>query len=155
MPRFATPVTSAAALAAGGAIAAIVPGATTAFRLRRITGGTVAGTSAVSDQQLLIGINRATARGTQTTTLTPGKLDPRSTGPGITGVDTAWSVQPTLAAQDLWTIPLNAKSGFDFPWEVIEEMFSDVGTANPLVLVNRTNALPTATSYAITIEHEE
>lgn len=155
MARYSTPVTSAAALAANTAFASVVPSATQAFKIRRVVIGTIAGTSAVADQQLLIGVNRGTARGTATTTLTPGKIDPRTAAAAITGVDTVWSAAPTLAAQDLFTVPINAKSGADLPWELIEELWSDLGTANPIVFVNRVNALPTGVSYNITIEHEE
>jgi hypothetical protein len=153
--RYNTPVTSAAALAVDTAFASVVPAAAVAFKIRRVIIGTVAGTAAVNDQQLLFGVNRGTARGTATTTLTPGKLDPRSAAAAITGIDTVWSAAPTLASQDLLRVPFNAKSGVDLPWELLEELWSDVGTANPLVFVNRANALPASTSYVLTIEHEE
>lgn len=155
MARFVTPVTSATALAVDTAFASVVPAAAIACRIRRILVGTVAGTSSVADQQLVFGVNRGSARGTASSTLTPGKLDPRSPAAGITGLDVAWSVAPTLAAQDLFRVPFNAKSGVDLPWELLEELFTDVGTANPLVFVNRNNALPASTSYVLSIEHEE
>lgn len=155
MARYSTIVQSTAALAVDTAFAAIVPAAAVGFRIRRVIIGTVAGTSSVADQQLVFGINRATARGTATTTATPGKLDPRSSPVTITGVDTAWSAAPTLSTPDLVRIPFNAKSGVDLPWEMLEELWSDVGTANPLVFVNRVNALPASTAYVLTLEHEE
>jgi hypothetical protein len=153
--RYSTVVTSATALAVNTAFASVVPAAAVAFRLRRIIIGCAGGTTAVADQQVVFGINRGTARGTATTTLAPGVMDPRMSPTAITGVDTVWSVAPTLATNDLIRVPFNAKSSADLPWEMLEELISDVGTANPLVLVNRQNALPASTSYVVTIEHEE
>ena len=154
MARYSTPLVSAAALAVNTAFAGLVGAAASNARLRRIILGTVAGTGAVSDMQLVVGINRATARGTATA-LTPGRIDPNSSAPTITGVDSAYTVQPTLAAQDLVMIPFNAKSGVDLPWEAMEELWAGNVATAPLVFVNRVNALPAGTSYVLTIEHEE
>jgi hypothetical protein len=155
MARYSAFVKSTAALAVDTAFASIVPAAAIAFKLRRVTLGVVAGTSAPTSQQLTIGINRGTARGTVTTTVTGQKLDPRSGASGITGMDTVWSVAPTLAAADLFRVSLNSQSGTDLPWEALEEFFSDVGTANGLVFVNRDNALPASHSYTLAVEWEE
>lgn len=155
MARYSAVVTSATGLAVDTALGALVPAAAVAFKLRRLTVGVVAGTGAPTSQQLVIGVNRGSARGTQTTTVTGQKLDPRSAASGITGLDTVWSVAPTLAAADMWRIPFNSQSGGDLPWEFTEELFSDVGTANPIVFVNRGNALPASHSYVLTAEWEE
>lgn len=155
MARYVTPVTSAAALTADTAFAGVVGTSTVACRIRRIILGSVGGTGAVNDQQMVVGVNRATARGTAGSTLTPGKMDDRSAAAGITGIDTAYSSGPTLAAQDLIRIPWNLKSGVDLPWEQIEELWVPNNTATPVVFVNRTNAVPASTSIVITIEHEE
>lgn len=154
MARFITPVTSAAALAVDTAFAAVVSTNVRA-RIRRIIIGTVAGTSSVADQQLVVGVNRASARGTATTTLTPGKLDDGTAAAAITGIDTVWSGAPTLAAQDLFRVPFNAKSGVDLPFELLEELWVPAAVATPIVLVNRNNALPASTSYVVSIETEE
>lgn len=154
MARYITPVTSAAALAADTAFASIVS-TNVRYRIRRVIVGTIAGTSSVPDQQLVIGVNRASARGTASTTLTPGKLDDGTAAAGITGIDTAWSVAPTLAAQDLFRVPFNSKSGVDLPFELLEELWGPAAVATPIVLINRTNALPAATSLVVSIEHEE
>lgn len=153
MARYITPVTSATALAVDTAFLAVTSSAVR-YRLRRIIIGTVAGTSAVADQQLVFGINRASAAGTTSTTLTPGKLDDGSAAAGVV-IASAWSVAPTLAAQDLARVPFNAKSGVDLPWEMLEELWGPGASATPLVFVNRNNALPASTSYVITVEHEE
>jgi hypothetical protein len=155
MARYITPVTSSTALAVDTAFAGVIAGATTAVRqrIRRVIIGTVAGTSAVADQQLVVAANRATAQGTNTK-ITPGQLDDGS-GPSVSSIISAWSVQPTLAAQDLFRVPFNAKSGVDLPFELIEELWVPTAVATPIVFVNRSNALPASTSYVITIETEE
>jgi hypothetical protein len=102
-----------------------------------------------------VGINRGTARGTASTTATPQQLDPRSPASAITGLDTAWSVAPTLASADQFVVSFNTQSGVDLPWELLEEFVSATGTANPIVFVNRTNALPASHSFTISVEHEE
>jgi len=52
-------------------------------------------------------------------------------------------------------VSFNSQSGVDLPWEAMEELLTDVGTANPLVFVNRDNALPSAHSYVLSVEWEE
>lgn len=155
MARYSGMVESAATLAADTAFAALVPAAAVMFKLRRVTIGCVAGASTPLSQQLVVGINRGTARGTATTTVTMARLDPRSPASGITGMDTVWSVAPTLAAADQYRIAFNSQSGADLPWELLEEFASDIGTANPLCFVNRDNPLPTAHKLVLSCEIEE
>lgn len=157
MARYHTSLYSAAALAVDTAFAAIVPAAAVACKLRRVTLGVVAGTSPPTSQQLVVGLNRGTARGTATTTLTMARMDPRSGASGITGVDTVWSTPPTFGASstDAEKWAFNSQAGLDLPWELVEELWSDVGTANPLVFVNRDNALPASHKLVLKIETEE
>jgi len=70
-------------------------------------------------------------------------------------MDTVWSVAPTLAAADAFRVAFNSQSGVDLPWELMEEFLSDVGTANPLVFVNRVTALPANHSLVLSAEWEE
>ena len=155
MARYNAFVTSAAALAVDTAFAALVPAAAVAFKLRRLTLGVVAGATTPTSQQLVVAINRGTARGTATTTVTGQRLDPRSAASGITGMDTVWSTPPTLASADCFRAAFNSQSGVDLPWELLEEFVSDVGTANPIVIANRGNALPASHSYVLSAEWEE
>jgi hypothetical protein len=155
MSRYSVQVKSAAALAVDTAFGALVPAAAVAGKLRRVTLGVVAGASVPTSQQVTVGINRGTARGTATTTVSGGKLDPRSAASAMTGFDTVWSVAPTLAAADQFRTSFNSQSGTDLPWELMEEFWTDIGTANPLVFVNRDNALPASHSYTLAIEWEE
>lgn len=155
MARYSAFVKSSTALAVDTAFAAVVPAAAIACKLRRVTIGVVAGATTPTSQQLTVAINRGTARGTATTTVAGQKLDPRSASSGITGMDTVWSAAPTLASADQYRVSFNSQSGVDLPWELLEEFVSDVGTANPLVFVNRDNALPTSHAYTLSVEWEE
>lgn len=155
MARYSAQVKSATALAVDTAFAALVPAAAVAAKLRRVTLGVVAGASTPTSQQLTVAINRGTARGTATTTVSGQRLDPRSAASGITGMDTVWSVAPTLAAADQFRVSFNSQSGVDLPWELLEEFISDIGTANPIVFVNRDNALPASHAYTLSVEWEE
>jgi hypothetical protein len=155
MARYSAFVKSSTALAVDTAFAAVVPAAAIACKLRRVTIGVVAGATTPTSQQLTVAINRGTARGTATTTVAGQKLDPRSASSGITGMDTVWSAAPTLASADQYRVSFNSQSGVDLPWELLEEFVSDVGTANPLVFVNRDNALPASHAYTLSVEWEE
>jgi hypothetical protein len=155
MARYSAFVKSSTALAVDTAFAAVVPAAAIACKLRRVTIGVVAGATTPTSQQLTVAINRGTARGTATTTVAGQKLDPRSASSGVTGLDTVWSAAPTLAAADQYRVSFNSQSGVDLPWELLEEFVSDVGVANPLVFVNRDNALPASHAYTLSVEWEE
>lgn len=155
MARYSAFVKSSTALAVDTAFAAIVPAAAVACKIRRVTIGVVAGATTPTSQQLTVAINRGTARGTASTTVSGQRLDPRSAASGITGMDTVWSGAPTLAAADQFRVSFNSQSGVDLPWELLEEFVSDVGTANPLVFVNRDNALPASHAYTLSVEWDE
>jgi hypothetical protein len=153
MARFSAQVDSAAGVAVDIAFAALVPGAAVAFKLRRVRIGCVAAAGAPNSQQLAVGINRGTVRGVATTV--PGqRLDPRSAASGIAGMDAAWSTAPTFSVNaDQFRIAFNSQSGADLTRELLEEFASDI--ANPLVFVNRDNALPAFHSYVLSVEWEE
>jgi hypothetical protein len=152
--RYAATVTSGTALAVNTAFAGVTGTAAIGCLIRRVTIGTVAGTSAVADQQLVVGFNRATALGTTSGTLTPIQLNPLAPAAACSLI-TSWSVQPTLGTNDFYRVAFNAKSGVDLPFELLEQLFVPAATATPVVFVNRVNAAPASTSYSITIETEE
>lgn len=141
MARYNAVVEAAAATAAsaspGTAFANIVAAASVGFKLRRITIG-VRTTAAVvpTSQQATVGLVRATARGTQTATTAGNKLDPNTAASGITGIDTTWSANPTLAAAPNYEVSFNLQSGVDLPWELLEEFICATGTANGIALTN-------------------
>lgn len=153
MGRYVGTVTSGTALAVNTAFAGVLATASVQCMIRRVTLGTVAGTSAVADQQLVVGFNRATAAGTNTT-LTPDKLNTLSDTPQCLLLS-AFSVQPTLGTNDFYRIAFNAKSGVDLPFELLEQLWVPAVAATPVVFVNRVNALPASTSLVISIETEE
>jgi hypothetical protein len=142
-------------LGAGTTFANLVAGAAANFKLRRVIVGCRAGAAVPTSQQLEIGVFRATARGTATTTVTGLALDPRSGASVATGVDTVWSVNPTLAANPLARPTFNSQSGMDIPAELLEEWICDQGTANGIAFQNIANALPASHLYVLTLEWEE
>lgn len=157
MARYQASFTSTAALAADAAIVALSPGAAVGFRLRRVTLGVVAGATTPTSQQIVVGINRGTARGTASTTVAGVAMDPRAAASGITGLDVAWSVQPTFGAAttDTFKAAFNSQSGVDLPWELMEEFQSNILAANVVVLVNRENAMPASHKFVVAVEWEE
>jgi hypothetical protein len=155
MAKYYASGTTAAALANGAAIASVVPAAAVGFRIVRIQLGCTNAGGSISDFQVGVAVNRATARGTQSATATVFKSVPDSAASSITGVDTAWSAQPTLAAADVVTIGYNVRGGADAPYGQTD-LVSTVGTANAIVLVQRSGAaLPASHSITWTIEWEE
>jgi hypothetical protein len=155
MARFTQTVVSAAALGANTTFANAVAGASNNFKVRRAILGCIAGASVPTSQQVSVGVFRATARGTQTASTAFAALDPRSAASASTGLDTAWSTPPSLAANPLVRLSFNTQSGMDVPAELIEEWICDQGTANGIAFQNLTNALPSGHSLTLTLEVEE
>ena len=155
MARYTVSGTSAAALANATTFANIVPAAAVGFRVVRITLGCLTSGVTPTDFQIAVGVNRASARGTQTATATGSRVDPDSAASGITGVDTTWSVAPTLAAADANLYAYNVRGGADLPF-ALNDLVSTVGVANGIALVNRSGAaLPASHAITWTVEWEE
>lgn len=155
MARYFVSGSTPAALANGNAIASVVPAAAVGCTIVRAIFGVVNAGGTPTDFQVGIGVNRGTARGTATATASGVKADPDSGASVITGVDTAWSGQPTLAAADAITLAYNTRGGTDTPLG-IEDFKSTIGTANPIVFVQRSGAaLPASHSITYTIEWVE
>ena len=155
MARYKTAVESAAAVGAGVTFANVPAGTTGGYKLRRVILGVRAGAGVPTSQQLTVGIRRATARGTATTTVAHERMDPGSVPAVSPGIDTVWSVNPTLAAATLLAASFNSQSGVDLPIEAMEELLAAAGNANGLALVNVGNALPASHLYTVTLEIEE
>lgn len=157
MARYSFAVESSAALADNTVFANIVPAAAIQFRLRRVTLGVRVSTGATpTSMQVQVQAIRTSARGTQTTNTAGLPLDPNSPTSGITGVDSAWSVAPTLVANPLGRYNFNTLSGVDLPWEGYEELFSGVGTATGIALRHNSGAaLPANHILVGTVEWEE
>jgi hypothetical protein len=170
MGRFAAAVESQTAQPAGtpsgvtfnGYFAAVVAGAAANLKLRRLRIGVRAGASVPTSQQMTIGIYRQSVRvvGTGFSTVTGQNLDARGAASGVTGVDvttaaTAGTTGPTIGANPLFRDSFNTQSWLDIPYELLEELFCDQGTANGLALVNLGNALPAAHLFTASFEWEE
>ena len=146
-----------------GYFAAVVAGASANFKLRRIQLGVRAGASVPTSQQMTVHVYRQTVRvsGSGFSTKTGNPFDPRGAATAITGIDvttalTAGTTGPTLAATPILELPsFNTQSGLDLPYELIEELICDQGTANGLAFVNMGNALPTAHLFTLGLEWEE
>jgi hypothetical protein len=164
--RFTSTVISSATLVAtaptGGTanslFANLNASATAGYKLRRITIGTVAAGSPVS-QQCVVALVRTTGRGTAATTFVPKALDPNSLQTSsITGLDTTWTTVPTAtwtAANWSYLIPFNSQSSADLPYELLEELVCGTGVANGIAFINVQNTMPTGHSYVLTVEHDE
>jgi hypothetical protein len=168
--RFGAAVESQAAQLAGtpsgttfnGYFAAVVAGASQNFKLRRVKIGVRAGASVPTSQQMTIAIYRQSVRvaGTGFSTVVDLNLDPRGAASQITGVDittaaAAGTTGPTIGANPLDKWSFNTQAGLDLPWEMLEEMICDQGTANGLAFVNIGNALPASHLFTLAIESEQ
>lgn len=169
MGRFRAAVESQAAQAAGspsgttfnGYFAALVAGASANFKLRRIIIGVRAGASVPTSQQMTVEIRRQTVRaaGTGFSTTTGNNMDPRGAATAITGIDittaaAAGTTGPT-AGTVLGKLSFNTQAAFDVPFEMLEELICDQGTANGIAFVNMGNALPASHLFTLDLEWEE
>jgi hypothetical protein len=170
MARFGAAVESQAAQPAGtpagttfnGYFAAVVAGASQNFKLRRVKIGVRAGASVPTSQQMTVAIYRQTVRvvGTGFSTIVDLNLDPRGAASQITGVDVttaaaAGTTGPTIGANPLVKFSFNTQAGLDLPWEMLEELICDQGTANGLAFVNIGNALPASHLFTLDVEDEQ
>lgn len=171
MGRFAAAVESQAAQLAGvpvtttfnGYFAALVGGASQNAKVRRVQIGVRAGASVPTSQQMTIAAYRQTVRvvGTGFSTVVGQNLDPRAVAAGaLTGIDittaaTAGTTGPTIGANPLYRWSFNTQSTLDLPYEFLEELICDQGTANGIAFVNLGNALPAAHLFTLALEWEE
>lgn len=170
MSRFKASGESQAAQLAGtpatttfnGYFAALVAGAACNFKVRRLILGVRAGASVPTSQQMTINIYRQSVRvvGTGFSTATGLAMDPRGPATAITGLDvttatTAGTTGPTIGATPIAKISFNTQAAYDLPFEMLEELICDQGTANGLALVNIGNALPASHLFTFDFEWEE
>jgi hypothetical protein len=170
MGRFTGAVESQAAQLAGvpsgttfnGYFAAVVAGASANFKLRRCTLGVRAASAPPTSQQVTVAIYRQSVRPTSTgfSTVTMQNLDPRGVASSITGIDvttaaTANTTGPTIGANPIGKKTFNTQQGWDIPYELLEEMICDQGTANGIAFVNIGIALPAGHLFTLEIEEEE
>lgn len=92
-------------------------------------------------------LNRGTALGTSSATVTPEEQDPGGGAP-VALLDTAWSVNPTLAATDLrrYATASSIGSGIVWTWPDHRPLIVPVSTG--IVIVNG-NATSTTTGFFV------
>lgn len=157
MARYTAQLTSGAALTAGTAFAWLGYSSTAGFRLRRVVLGVIAGTSAVTGQQLQVGIN-PTHAGSPSVPVNVTAFPMNSAFPAnSSNLISAWTSAPTLNASDEISLAFNSQSGGDFPWEIPEDLFPPYAPASNVgfAFVNRANTMPSGASYVLTAEWEE
>jgi hypothetical protein len=171
MGRFVASLESQSAQLAGtpatttfnGYFAAIVAGASSNVKLRRLILGVRGPAGSVTSDQHTIALYRQTVRvvGTGFGTTTFQNTDQRGPASVITGLDvttatTAGTTGPTIGATALHKLTFNTQVGWDVPFEFPDDMFIvDQGTANGLALVNIGNALPASHLFVVTVETDE
>jgi hypothetical protein len=159
MARYALSAESQTAQLAGapsgttfnGYFAAVMAGANAGFRLRRLNLGVRAGASVPTSQQVTVGLYRQTVAvaGTGQTTTAGVALEVSTNqtssigGLLITTAASAGTTGPTIAANPIDTIEFNTQSYIDVPYDYIEELTCNLGTANGIAFVNLGNTLPT------------
>jgi len=157
MARYKAQLTSGAALASGTAFAWLGYSSATGLRLRRVIIGVIAGSSAVSSQQLQVGIN-PTHAGSPNTPVNATAFPMNSAfAANSNNLISAWTGAPTLNASDEITLTFNSQSGGDFPWEIPEDLSPPYAPATNVgfAFVNRVNTMPSGSSYTLTVEWEE
>lgn len=155
MARYKGQLSSSSALANDTGFAWLMGHANEGAKLRRVIIGvrhTTAAT-AVTDFQTKVGINRVTGDGTTITAGTITKDDLRHPTPNMRFAS-AWATAPALASVDSLTIPFNAKSGVDLPFEFLEEFWIDNAVTDGFAFVNRGGALPASHVFDFTLAFE-
>lgn len=172
MARYSTSVVSQTAQLAGVNSTTTVNGyigywggaAAAGFRIRRINVGILTTTAVVpTSQQFSVALYRQTVApsGTGLAAAVLGQpleihtpqTDP-TTGIIVTTATTIGTTGPTLAANPLWTLPANSQSYGDNPWEFMEELTCNIGTANGIAFVNIGNTLPAGHFIKLSVEIE-
>ena len=146
-----------------GYFAAIIPGASANFKLRRVFLGVRGPAGSVTSDQHTIGVFRQTVRavGTGFTTTTFQSEDGRGVAAQATGIDittaaAAGTTGPTINANPMHRLTFNTQGYEDVPFEFPDDWFVvDQGTANGLAFVNLGNALPASHLFTLTAVIEE
>ena len=137
--------------------------ATAGYRLRRVNLGLVAGSGVPTSQQVKVGIFRQTVApsGTGIAAAVPGQAmelwtpqtDPTAGLFAITAT-TIGTTGPTLATNPIKTLTFNSQNSMDAPYEFMEELICNLGTANGFGFVNLSATLPASHQISIDVEIE-
>lgn len=74
-----------------------------------------AGSDATADNAVKYAIMRASARGTQSASITPQPLDQNVTQAGVTTFDTTWNINPTITASS-WVLQWGMHQRATYRW---------------------------------------
>ncbi len=171
MARYGTRVVSQTAQLAGAPSGLTVNGyigywgasATAGFRLRRVKVGVRTTTASVPiSQQLEVAVFRQTVApaGTGLVAAQLGEAfeiwtpaDP-TVGAIVTNATAIGTTGPTINANPLAAVTANTQGYEDVPWEFMEEIVCNKGTANGIAFVNIGQTLPAAHFIVLDIEVE-
>lgn len=169
MARYSASIVSQTAQLAGmnsgttvnGYIGYLGAGSSAGFRLRRVTLGVRTTSASVpTSQQYTVEIHRQTVApaGTGLAAAVVGQglefwtpADPTA-GLIATTATTIGTTAPTVTATAIKALTLNTQTGWDYPFEFMEELVCNSGTANGFAFVNIGNTLPA--SHLITVDVE-
>jgi hypothetical protein len=87
------------------------------------------------------GLYRSTAAGTNSTTVTPTNEETATASAALTRCETAWSVQPTLAAVPVRTAGAPAAVGNFWVWQFMEGLYLAAGSSVVVKLEQLSSAL--------------
>jgi len=165
MGRFVTSMESQSAQPAGnpvtttfnGYFAAWVAAAAANFTLRRLELGVRGPAGSVTSDQHSVAVFRQSVRasGTGVANTVGQNLDQRGQVDPTSGLDsttaaTAGTAGPTLGAVVMHKLTFNTQTSWDVPFDYIEDLIVDQGTANGIAFVNIGNALPSSHLFTLT-----
>jgi hypothetical protein len=141
---------------ANGYLGAWVAAAAANFKLRRVMVGVRGPAGSVTSDQHSIAICRQTVRAAGTGLANTagqnidqrGQVDPTS-GMDSTTATTFGTNGPTVTANPLKKLTFNTQTSWDVPFDYIEDVIIDQGTANGIAFVNIGNALPSSHLFTI------
>jgi hypothetical protein len=171
MARYSASIVSQTAQLAGlnatttvnGYIGYLGSSATSGFLLRRLTLGVRTTSASVpTSQQYTVELHKQTVApaGTGLAASVAGQalngwtpVDPTG-GLIATTATTIGTTGPTVNTVPIKTLTLNTQTGWDYPFEFLEEMQFDKGTANGLAFFNIGNTLPAGHLITVDVEWE-
>lgn len=157
MSRYWASVIGPAGQANNTAIASLIPSAAQGFKLVAVVLGMSNSGGAIVDFSIVVGLNRTNTRGTAGTTDIGTRADLDSGLASITGLDSNYSVPPTLGAQGpYWAY--NSRGGIALnyqPWDLRASPLNYVSGGGFTFMQRSGAALPAGHSITLTVEWEE
>lgn len=114
-----------------------------------------AGSDATADNAVKYAIMRTSARGTQSTTVTPNAVDQNVTQAALTTVDTAWNINPTITASS-WILQWGMHQRATYRWvayDYTKFLKSQAGTGKGMALMSV--VVSSAFNGVFSIEYDE